>query len=441
MTMWVYSTTVDPISENIITREYIYNVIQRTVPSFIDNEAIYYLRDLFRPFMNMINEYTMQELIAFHSKIPDAEGSVSYIDDNHCQYTFWETKGVSIRSLKLNLIKTRDTILKSMIQSLYENKLEDFIAPRITPNVLGNNITPWSIYECIKSSEILDKIFQPPPVVVNNTVTGENLSLSYQKLLGIMAIYRYLNKKSPFSMYGWNLQSSIDLVNDNGCFNRIIEHDGYFHIRIGSDIFNFTDSDFLEGVVAGCKLNQLDPHVIITNIPVGLIDKVNSMIQNYDITNSLPKNPEVISSEIKNPEVTNFLSKNHEVTNAEVINSSPQSLVVTNLPVKWTGMSNVASERKEYVDIIEYTKRGMSWRVKQLIEKKVDINERDASGDCAVIWAALRCDLETLKILVEAGADLNVMGGFSGMTPLDYAKFNKSNTMVRYIEQHLSNTI
>lgn len=92
-------------------------------------------------------------------------------------------------------------------------------------------------------------------------------------------------------------------------------------------------------------------------------------------------------------------------------------------------------ERKKYVDIIEYTKRGMYWKVKELIEKGENVNEQNTYGDYAVVWAAMRGDMKTLKILVDGGARLDVVGHMC--SPLDYAKMNKDEQMVQYLKDKM----
>lgn len=89
------------------------------------------------------------------------------------------------------------------------------------------------------------------------------------------------------------------------------------------------------------------------------------------------------------------------------------------------------SQSSKYLDIVEYTKRGMTDQVRTLAPK-VNVNERDGYGDCAVIQAALRNELVILKILVEAGANLNVRSP-NLMSPLDYARFNNNEEMIQYI--------
>ena len=90
----------------------------------------------------------------------------------------------------------------------------------------------------------------------------------------------------------------------------------------------------------------------------------------------------------------------------------------------------------KYVDIVEYAKLGFTKRVIELLSENVDVNAVDNNGDSAVICAARINDLSMMKILVEAGAKLNVRNA-SGVTPLGYATSNKNLQMIEYIREQL----
>jgi hypothetical protein len=102
----------------------------------------------------------------------------------------------------------------------------------------------------------------------------------------------------------------------------------------------------------------------------------------------------------------------------------------------WHPKNETSSEDgQRHVNIIEYTKLGMFEDVERLMAvSRSDVNEQDVSGDCAVLCAAERNDLKIMKLLVNAGASLEVKGG-GGLTPLGYARFNKSQEMIEYIEK------
>lgn len=86
-----------------------------------------------------------------------------------------------------------------------------------------------------------------------------------------------------------------------------------------------------------------------------------------------------------------------------------------------------------YVDIIEYARRGMEEGVASCIAIGDDVNQTDYSGKYAVEVAAQRNDMEILTMLVNSGARLDV----NSCSPLGWAKHNKSQEMIDYIQEQL----
>lgn len=98
----------------------------------------------------------------------------------------------------------------------------------------------------------------------------------------------------------------------------------------------------------------------------------------------------------------------------------------------------VSCGEKKFVDIIELTKRGALNDIKRLIkENDIDVNERDTSGNSAVLAAAARNDLETLKFLADQGAKFNVKDA-TGFTPIAYATYHKTTKMITFVNQQLA---
>lgn len=90
-----------------------------------------------------------------------------------------------------------------------------------------------------------------------------------------------------------------------------------------------------------------------------------------------------------------------------------------------------------YVDIVECAKRGWTHRVQHYINQGNNFNEKDSDGDCAFIWAARNDDLNMMKMLVNAGASLNVKEA-SGLSPFGYAVANQNQAMKDYITEQRS---
>jgi uncharacterized protein len=51
---------------------------------------------------------------------------------------------------------------------------------------------------------------------------------------------------------------------------------------------------------------------------------------------------------------------------------------------------------------------GNTERVKELIHRCADINQRDDNGRTALMFAAINMHYETMKVLLEYGAEVNV---------------------------------
>jgi ankyrin repeat protein len=91
---------------------------------------------------------------------------------------------------------------------------------------------------------------------------------------------------------------------------------------------------------------------------------------------------------------------------------------------------------KEYVAIIECTKRGMYWKVAELLKFGADPNKRNRYGERAIIVAAKRDDMKILQMLVDGGASVKDYD-HNGMTALAYARFNGNSDMEQFILDRL----
>lgn len=72
-------------------------------------------------------------------------------------------------------------------------------------------------------------------------------------------------------------------------------------------------------------------------------------------------------------------------------------------------------------------------RVRELIEAGCDVNVRIEEGCTPLIAAVLVGNLEIVKLLVEFGADVNVIDGYFG-SPLYYASYNGFQNIAEYLE-------
>ena len=90
----------------------------------------------------------------------------------------------------------------------------------------------------------------------------------------------------------------------------------------------------------------------------------------------------------------------------------------------------VAAERPALIDA---AKNGDRAALRALIQKKADVNQPDGDGATALHWAAYRDDLESVDLLVTAGANVNAANDL-GATPLWIASTNAVPVAKRLLE-------
>src|ERR1700744_3852918 len=86
-----------------------------------------------------------------------------------------------------------------------------------------------------------------------------------------------------------------------------------------------------------------------------------------------------------------------------------------------------AGERALLVDAAKHSDHAA---LRELIEKKADVNATEGDGSTALLWASYRDDLESADLLLHAGANVNAANDL-GATPLWAASQNGSIAMAR----------
>ena len=82
--------------------------------------------------------------------------------------------------------------------------------------------------------------------------------------------------------------------------------------------------------------------------------------------------------------------------------------------------------------LVDAEKNGDKAVVRDLLANHSDVNVPQADGATALHWAAYRDDLDTAKVLIEAGAAVNVQNRY-GVTPLSLACTNGSAAMIELL--------
>ena len=90
-------------------------------------------------------------------------------------------------------------------------------------------------------------------------------------------------------------------------------------------------------------------------------------------------------------------------------------------------------ENEELIELIVF---GQKRAVENLISKNRNVNVTNKFGQSAALMAAKQNNLDILKILVKAGADLSVSDRME-QSPLFWAKYHQNKEMIQYISRHL----
>src|SRR5579863_3478813 len=80
--------------------------------------------------------------------------------------------------------------------------------------------------------------------------------------------------------------------------------------------------------------------------------------------------------------------------------------------------------------LVDAAKNGDKAALRDLLQKKADVNAMEADGTTALHWASYRDDLESADLLLRAGAKANAANDL-GATPLWAASQNGSVAMVK----------
>lgn len=243
MSIWRYTRIVDitDINEQIITNNYLRKLMYEDEEYKADftDEAIYYIRELLRPFITRLNtiqsgnevyEYTRTRLNTIQSgnEVYEYAKIIPYRNIFNPQIT-------SVKNAK-------EQVLNSILELLtYDDEDQE---PGVQRNI--DIINPWHVFDYISSHQQLLAFFNPPQVIVDVTLNGvkSKLSITPELLLGIMAVYRYLHTDHPFTMYGFPLSDEAETVNNRALKPYIIDYTDWFNVFVSDDIYAFDGMDF-----------------------------------------------------------------------------------------------------------------------------------------------------------------------------------------------------
>ena len=82
--------------------------------------------------------------------------------------------------------------------------------------------------------------------------------------------------------------------------------------------------------------------------------------------------------------------------------------------------------------IIQAVKDGDMAETRSLIDGKVDVNEHQADGPTALHWAVHRNNPDAVRMLIQAGAEVDVINDF-GVNPISLACVNRNPEVAKLL--------
>ncbi|CAG8700691.1 20719_t:CDS:2 [Cetraspora pellucida] len=112
---------------------------------------------------------------------------------------------------------------------------------------------------------------------------------------------------------------------------------------------------------------------------------------------------------------------------------------------RWTYVSTLSYEEEATTndsdDVFSYAKQGKSSEISGILESgEANVNAKDDQGLSLLHWACDRGHLNVVKLLVEKGADMNVLTT-GNETPLHYACISEHLDCARYLYKNGANIL
>lgn len=260
--MWRYTEDL-PLN---FTKKFIIGSFEEDDPPQITDEAVDYINELYDPYLKqieLINTYSDYE--KFMASLPKTKEGFNITLPG---YVFLSSDKILLLHILLSYL-----IYDEDASDAGVNKDQSLIDPWIIKDYIRNHKITRQLFNLPKHHhdddpkfEGDDPDYEDTPVVFSITVSlnGQiiTIDMTNELLLGIMAVYRYLHIMHPLSYKGHNFSNEMEEINNRA----LKDHYGKYKVKVGDDIYRFTDLDFFQGLLTGASWNNLDPHTFITNL-------------------------------------------------------------------------------------------------------------------------------------------------------------------------------
>jgi hypothetical protein len=267
--MWRYTPTIPIkiIKKNIID---LIEEIQDYIPDITD-EAVAYLNDLYSFYIDSMNEIDSDEMLnRFYETLP------TYVKENMTQQIVGKTN--ILNALLMIIIWDNDHNEKGITRNV------DVITPWVIKDYIHNHRDTRDLFHLPNhhndnntnhtDDDDIDYVTTPVTVPINVKLNGivTILDITYELLLGVMAVYRHFHLMHPFSYGNHIFAYEMEIVNSMA-FKPPTNLENYFNINVGNDVFSFDSTDFFQGLLTGAKWINIDPHTFITGLKQWKVDQ------------------------------------------------------------------------------------------------------------------------------------------------------------------------
>jgi hypothetical protein len=228
-------------------------------PPIITSETINYLNIIYKPHLDRLNSIsTGGELIAYYVELSQNLELKNMLPGN-------------------NLTEGKEYLIGLLLSDLLWDRGSDELG--ITRN--GTIINPWKTKDYVRNNKYTRILFNyneedddidyedtsvTIPIVITLNGNKSVVELTYENMMGIMAVYRHLHLMHPLSYGDTFFEKEMEVINERAFDHGLIIRCYKYKVNVGNDIYGFDNLEFFQGLLTAANWNKLDPHTFITNL-------------------------------------------------------------------------------------------------------------------------------------------------------------------------------